>query len=100
MLHVKPRSYGLYFHEFRPRFVLLPVIGTGRIDVARGLVSASAVSRFMALNSSHVKGGGVARLRQWIRSLQCWREICQATRRRNGAAVRNSNDHSPQGARL
>ncbi|GBN87358.1 hypothetical protein AVEN_212857-1 [Araneus ventricosus] len=55
---LKPRSYGLSFREFRPRFALFPVVGTGRIDVARGLVSASVVSRVMTVNSSHVKGEG------------------------------------------
>ncbi|GBO07488.1 hypothetical protein AVEN_124508-1 [Araneus ventricosus] len=59
LLHatLKPRSYGLSFPEFRPRFALFPVVGTGRIDMARGLVSASVVSRVMAVNGSHVKGG-------------------------------------------
>ncbi|GBO26066.1 hypothetical protein AVEN_24910-1 [Araneus ventricosus] len=56
LVHVKPRSYGLSFHEFRPRFALFPIVGTERIDVALPLVSASAVSRIMAVNSSHVKG--------------------------------------------
>ncbi|GBM21630.1 hypothetical protein AVEN_250733-1 [Araneus ventricosus] len=37
MADVHPRSYGLSFHEFRPRFALFPIVGTGRIDVARGL---------------------------------------------------------------
>ncbi|GBM86870.1 hypothetical protein AVEN_124747-1 [Araneus ventricosus] len=54
-IRIKPRSYGLSFHEFRPRFALFPVVGTGRIDVARGLVSTPVVSRVMAVNSSHVK---------------------------------------------
>ncbi|GBM85846.1 hypothetical protein AVEN_37493-1 [Araneus ventricosus] len=55
---VKLRSYVLSFHEFRPRFVLFPMVGTGRIDVARRLVSASVVSRVMAVNCSHFKGKG------------------------------------------
>ncbi|GBN88987.1 hypothetical protein AVEN_173425-1 [Araneus ventricosus] len=55
---VKPRSYGLSFHEFRPRFALFHLAGIGRIDVARGLLSASVVSGVMAVNSSHVKGRG------------------------------------------
>ncbi|GBM98557.1 hypothetical protein AVEN_186094-1 [Araneus ventricosus] len=85
---VKPRSYGLSFHEFRPRFALFPVVGTGRIGVARGLVSASVVSRFMAVNSSHSKGRrGVSRRRQCIRSLERCREICQASRRGYGGLV-------------
>ncbi|GBM65269.1 hypothetical protein AVEN_213550-1 [Araneus ventricosus] len=41
----------------RPRFALFPIVGTGRIDVTRGLVSAFVVSRVMAVNRSHVKGG-------------------------------------------
>ncbi|GBM36539.1 hypothetical protein AVEN_46015-1 [Araneus ventricosus] len=49
------RSNGLYFHRFRPRFALFPAVGTGRIDVARGLVSASVVSRGVAVNSSRIK---------------------------------------------
>ncbi|GBM35590.1 hypothetical protein AVEN_121040-1 [Araneus ventricosus] len=53
---MKMRSNGLSFHEFRPRFALFPVVGTGRIDVARGLVSASVVSRVVAVNSSRIKG--------------------------------------------
>ncbi|GBL71745.1 hypothetical protein AVEN_198854-1, partial [Araneus ventricosus] len=53
---IKPRSNGLSFHEFRPRFVLFPVVGTGRIGADRELVSASAVSRVMAVNSPHIKG--------------------------------------------
>ncbi|GBL75981.1 hypothetical protein AVEN_234299-1 [Araneus ventricosus] len=82
---LKPFSYGLSFHEFRPRFALFPVVGTGRIDVACGVASASVVSLVIAVNSSHFKGGGVARQRQYIRSLECRREIRQATRRGNGA---------------
>ncbi|GBN53803.1 hypothetical protein AVEN_237894-1 [Araneus ventricosus] len=46
--------------------------------MARGLVSASVVSRVMAVNSSHVKGGGVARRRQCVRSLERCGEIWQA----------------------
>ncbi|GBM16305.1 hypothetical protein AVEN_194046-1 [Araneus ventricosus] len=56
--HLKLRSYSLSFHEFRPRYVLFPIVGTERIAVARGLVSASVASRVMAVNSLHVKGGG------------------------------------------
>ncbi|GBM73239.1 hypothetical protein AVEN_94685-1 [Araneus ventricosus] len=92
----KPRSYGLFFHEFCPRFALFPVVGRGRIDVARGLVSGSVVSRVMAANSSHIKGGGPARRRQCIRSLERCRRICQATRRGKVVTGRNSTDHSPQ----
>ncbi|GBL54176.1 hypothetical protein AVEN_190426-1 [Araneus ventricosus] len=93
---IKLRSYGLFFHEFRPRFVLFPIVGTGRIDVARGLVSASVVSRVIAVNSSHIKGRGVARQLQCIGSHVRCRYICQATRRWNDATGRNSTDHSPQ----
>ncbi|GBM47489.1 hypothetical protein AVEN_153700-1 [Araneus ventricosus] len=53
----KLRSNVLSFHKFRPRFTLFPVVGTGRIDVSRGLVSACVVSRVVAVNSSHIKGG-------------------------------------------
>ncbi|GBM53825.1 hypothetical protein AVEN_48339-1 [Araneus ventricosus] len=59
---VKMRSYGLSFQEFRPRFTSFPIrsfhSGTGRMDVACGLVSESVVSRVMTVNSSHVKGRG------------------------------------------
>ncbi|GBL74333.1 hypothetical protein AVEN_235314-1 [Araneus ventricosus] len=51
---LKLRSNGLSFHKFRPRFALFPVLGPGRIDVARGLVSASVVSRVMAVNRSRI----------------------------------------------
>ncbi|GBO23082.1 hypothetical protein AVEN_56460-1 [Araneus ventricosus] len=67
-----------------------------RIEVARGLANASVVFRVMAINSSHVKGGGVARRRQCIRSLERCPEICHATRSWNGVTVRNSTDRSPQ----
>ncbi|GBN34485.1 hypothetical protein AVEN_44226-1 [Araneus ventricosus] len=87
-LALKLRSYGLSFHEFRPRFALFPIVGTEGIDVARELVSASVVSRFMEVNSSHIKGRGVARWRQWIHSLERCRNTCKATSRRNGVAVR------------
>ncbi|GBL88362.1 hypothetical protein AVEN_103022-1 [Araneus ventricosus] len=53
---IKLRSNGLSFHRFRPRFALFPVFRTGKFYVARGLVSASVVSRFVAVNSSHIKG--------------------------------------------
>ncbi|GBN73243.1 hypothetical protein AVEN_267793-1 [Araneus ventricosus] len=92
---IKPRSYGLSFHEYCPQFALFPIVGTGRIDVARGLVSASVVSRVMAINSSHVKEGGVIRRRQCNRSLERRREVCQATRSGNGETGRNSSDNSP-----
>ncbi|GBL73542.1 hypothetical protein AVEN_159521-1 [Araneus ventricosus] len=50
------RSNGLSFHELHLRFALFPVVGTGRIYVARGLVSASVVSRILAVNKTHIKG--------------------------------------------
>ncbi|GBO09108.1 hypothetical protein AVEN_132032-1 [Araneus ventricosus] len=78
-------SNGLSFLEFRLRFELFPVVGTGGIDVALGLVSASAVFRFVAVNSSHIKG---TRRRHCISSLEYCRDICKANRRRNGATVR------------
>ncbi|GBL73434.1 hypothetical protein AVEN_145809-1 [Araneus ventricosus] len=93
---VKLRSYGVSSHELHPRFALFLVVVTGRIDVAGGLVSASVFSRVVEVNSSHVKGGWSGRRRQCIRSLERCREICQATRRRNFVADRNSTDHSPQ----
>ncbi|GBN81882.1 hypothetical protein AVEN_257653-1 [Araneus ventricosus] len=60
MITLKLRSYELSFHEFRPRFALFPVVGTGRIDVGRGLVSTSVFSRVIVVNSSHTKGRGSA----------------------------------------
>ncbi|GBO01869.1 hypothetical protein AVEN_182593-1 [Araneus ventricosus] len=72
------------------------MVGTGRIDVARRFVSASDISRVMAVNSSHIKGRGMARRRQCTLSPELCREICQAMCRRNVATVRNSIDHSPQ----
>ncbi|GBN35794.1 hypothetical protein AVEN_204782-1 [Araneus ventricosus] len=80
----KLRSNGLSFHEFRPRFVLFLVVGTRRIDVARGLVSGSVVSRVVAVSSSHIKG---TRRCHCICSLEHCRDICKGKRRRNGAAV-------------
>ncbi|GBM63141.1 hypothetical protein AVEN_150268-1 [Araneus ventricosus] len=73
------------FSQVSSAFALLPVVGTGRIDVARGLVSASVVSRVVAVNNSHIKE---ARRRHCIRSLERCRDICKATRRRNGTSVR------------
>ncbi|GBN97925.1 hypothetical protein AVEN_87171-1 [Araneus ventricosus] len=57
-LWVKPRSYDISFHEFRPRFALFPIVGAGRTEMARGLVSTPVASRIMAVNSSHIKGCG------------------------------------------
>ncbi|GBM05373.1 hypothetical protein AVEN_268518-1 [Araneus ventricosus] len=53
---LKLRSNGLSFHRFRPRFALFPVVGMGRIDATRGLVSTSVVSRVVVVNSSDIKG--------------------------------------------
>ncbi|GBN35371.1 hypothetical protein AVEN_163366-1 [Araneus ventricosus] len=80
----------------RVPFALFPVGGTRRLEVARGLVSECVVSLVMVINSSPIKGGGVARRRLCIRSLERYREICQATRSRNGSTGWNSIDHSPQ----
>ncbi|GBM99043.1 hypothetical protein AVEN_201791-1 [Araneus ventricosus] len=77
-------------HECRPQFALFPIVGAGRSDVVRELVSALAVSRIMAVNSSHVKGRGMARWRQCSHLLERCRDICQSRRRRN------YTDHSPQ----
>ncbi|GBM81769.1 hypothetical protein AVEN_106594-1 [Araneus ventricosus] len=53
---VKPRSHDQITHRFRPRFALFPVVGTGRFDAVRGFLSASVVSRDLAVNSSDIKG--------------------------------------------
>ncbi|GBM02039.1 hypothetical protein AVEN_209736-1 [Araneus ventricosus] len=82
---LKLRSNGLSCLEFRPRFALFPVVGTGRIDASRGLVSASVVSRVVVVNRSHIKD---SRRHHCIRSLERCRDICKATRRRNGTSVR------------
>ncbi|GBN94195.1 hypothetical protein AVEN_10036-1 [Araneus ventricosus] len=87
---IKPRSHDQITHRFRPRLAFFPVVGTKRFYGARGFVSASVVSRVVAVNSSDNKG------RQCIRSLERCREICQAMRRWNGVTGRNSPDHSPQ----
>ncbi|GBL97925.1 hypothetical protein AVEN_127026-1 [Araneus ventricosus] len=83
-------SYSLSFHEFRLRFAFFPIVGTGRIEVARGLVSACVVCRVMAVNSWHIKG---RRSGQCIRSLEHSRDIRKATRLRNG---RLFEFHRPQ----
>ncbi|GBN91304.1 hypothetical protein AVEN_31561-1 [Araneus ventricosus] len=93
---LKLSFYGLSFQEIRPRFSLFPIVGTGRIDVARGLPSASIVSCVLEVNSSYVKGGVVARRRRCVHPLEHCQEICQATRRENTAIGWNSTDHSPQ----
>ncbi|GBM52913.1 hypothetical protein AVEN_197219-1 [Araneus ventricosus] len=58
MTFVKLRSYGLSFCELQPWFALFLFVRTGRIDVDRGLVNTSVVSRVMTVNSSHIKGRG------------------------------------------
>ncbi|GBO18576.1 hypothetical protein AVEN_119416-1 [Araneus ventricosus] len=52
---LKGRTHDQITHRFRPRCVSFPVIGTGRLDVARGLVRASAVSRVVAVNRSNIE---------------------------------------------
>ncbi|GBO23568.1 hypothetical protein AVEN_196839-1 [Araneus ventricosus] len=37
LVNLKLRSYGLSFHEFRPRFVLFRFVRRGRIEVIRGV---------------------------------------------------------------
>ncbi|GBO04355.1 hypothetical protein AVEN_167853-1 [Araneus ventricosus] len=69
---IKLRSYGLSFHELHQQFALFLVVGTGRIEVARGLVSASVASRVMEVNSSRSKGRGsgqAASVRPFTRAL-------------------------------
>ncbi|GBN00581.1 hypothetical protein AVEN_215638-1 [Araneus ventricosus] len=56
LLCVKPRTHDQITHRFRPRFALLPVVGTGRFDVARWFVRASVVFGVVAVNSSDIKG--------------------------------------------
>ncbi|GBM92423.1 hypothetical protein AVEN_145631-1 [Araneus ventricosus] len=55
----------------------------GRFDIARGFVSASVVSRDVAVNSSDIKGH-----HQFIRSLESCGDICQVMHRRNDVSVR------------
>ncbi|GBL76823.1 hypothetical protein AVEN_53483-1 [Araneus ventricosus] len=55
--HRGHQTNGKRIFRFRPRFAFFPVVGTGRIDVARGLVSASVVSRVVAVYSSHNSKG-------------------------------------------
>ncbi|GBN12062.1 hypothetical protein AVEN_190415-1 [Araneus ventricosus] len=50
----------------------------------------------MAANSSHIKGWGVAKQCQCIRSLERCPDIGLATRHGNGTTCWNSTDHSPQ----
>ncbi|GBN87506.1 hypothetical protein AVEN_180771-1 [Araneus ventricosus] len=77
--------------RFRLRFALFPVVGTGRIDVTRGLVSASVVSRVVAINSSHIKGPDDA-----IASVHSRAAEIFAKSRAVGRVSLNSTDHSPQ----
>ncbi|GBO05713.1 hypothetical protein AVEN_145228-1 [Araneus ventricosus] len=88
----KLRSYGLSFQEFRPLFALFTIVGTGRIDMDRGFVSVSVVSRVMAVNISHSEGrdsGQTASVHPFTRALPRYLP-------RNGATVQNSTDHTPQ----
>ncbi|GBM11380.1 hypothetical protein AVEN_59048-1, partial [Araneus ventricosus] len=55
-VRVQLHSKDLSFHRFRPRFALFPFVGTGRIEMDSGLVSAPVVSRIVAVNSSLIKG--------------------------------------------
>ncbi|GBN56367.1 hypothetical protein AVEN_173546-1 [Araneus ventricosus] len=90
-------SNGLSFRELRRRFALLPAVGTRRIDVDCGLVSASVVSRVVTINSSRIKE---ARRRHCIRSLERSRDICKSTRLRNGTSVRISQSKNANLERL
>ncbi|GBM43524.1 hypothetical protein AVEN_133831-2-1, partial [Araneus ventricosus] len=74
---------------FRPRLALFPVVGTGRIDVARGVVSASVVFRVLAINISHIKGPDSA-----IASVHSSAAEIFAKLKRSVCS--NSIDHSPQ----
>ncbi|GBN92716.1 hypothetical protein AVEN_33231-1 [Araneus ventricosus] len=85
--HSRIRKYALH-----PQFALFLVVGTERIDVVRGFASAPVVSRVMAVYSSHIKGGGVARRRQCILSLERYREICNEPWERRDW----SESHRPQ----
>ncbi|GBL73202.1 hypothetical protein AVEN_159267-1 [Araneus ventricosus] len=85
LLSLKLCSNCLSFLEFRPRFALFLAVGTERIDMARGLVSAPGVSSVVAVNSSHIKE---ARRRHCIRPFDRCRDICKATRHTNGMSVR------------
>ncbi|GBN50296.1 hypothetical protein AVEN_133250-1 [Araneus ventricosus] len=85
-LILKPRSYDLSFHEFRPLFALFPTIGKGRNDAAREPVGAFVGFRVIAVNSSHIKGrrtSQTASVHPFTRVLP--REF-QATRRRDKAS--------------
>ncbi|GBM35200.1 hypothetical protein AVEN_189950-1 [Araneus ventricosus] len=77
---IKLLSNGLCFHEFRPRFALFSVVGTGRINGAPGLVSASVVSRVVAVNNSRIKGpdGAIASVHSSAAEI-----FAKATRSRN-----------------
>ncbi|GBO05759.1 hypothetical protein AVEN_188738-1 [Araneus ventricosus] len=84
-------SYGLSFHEFRPRFVLFPIIETGRIEVARGLVSASVASRVMPVNRGG--SGQKASVHPFSRALPIDLPSYEPLERRDCSS---STDHSPQ----
>ncbi|GBL97160.1 hypothetical protein AVEN_144603-1 [Araneus ventricosus] len=83
---------GLSFHRFRPRFALFPVVVTGRIHVAGGLISASVVSRVVAVNSSHIKGpdGAIASVHSSTA------EIFAKPRAVGTARLFEFQDHNPQ----
>ncbi|GBM36588.1 hypothetical protein AVEN_162027-1 [Araneus ventricosus] len=53
----------------------------------------------MTVNSSHVKGGGVARRRQCIPSLEHCRELCQATARLVGIPPTTIHNYEPRATR-
>ncbi|GBM59617.1 hypothetical protein AVEN_218929-1 [Araneus ventricosus] len=73
---IKLRSKDLSFHRFHPRIAFFPVVGTGRIDVARGLVSESVVSSVGALNRSHIKGPNAAIASVHSSSLEIFAKPC------------------------
>ncbi|GBN37529.1 hypothetical protein AVEN_56825-1 [Araneus ventricosus] len=81
---LKLRSNGLSSQEFRPRFTLFPVIGTGRIDVARGFVSAYVVSCVVTARASKDQ---TAPLHPFTRALPRYLPFEQS-RRSYGATVR------------
>ncbi|GBM40772.1 hypothetical protein AVEN_157911-1 [Araneus ventricosus] len=95
-IHLKPLSYGQSYQEFRPRFLLFPIIETARIDVTRGLVSASAASRVVAVNSLHIKGRGSGQTASEHPLTRVLHIDMPSHAPSDGATGRNSTDHSPQ----
>ncbi|GBL90264.1 hypothetical protein AVEN_130369-1 [Araneus ventricosus] len=98
VLSLKLRSNCLSFHELHLWFALFLVVGTGRIDVARGLGSASVVSRIIAVNSSRMIGrvsGQTASVHLFTRALP------RDFHRRNGAKFgippTTINEYEPRG---